>query len=168
MALSASTTLPANVQRVTDVFTNEEFVRHTSFTVGGELKSFQISGPTTGAFTTTTVRTLPTDRMPDIARKFVGATLTVTQLENWTAPGADGSRMATVKLTVAGAPLDVTATQRLTADGDACQVELSGEVKSAIPFLGAKIASAAEPMIGKALNLQSTLAQAWLESHPEA
>ena len=45
-------------------------------------------------------------------------------------------------------------------------VELSGEVKSSIPFLGAKIASAAEPMIGKALNLQATLAQAWLESHP--
>ncbi|WP_125610474.1 DUF2505 domain-containing protein [Specibacter cremeus] len=166
MALSASTILPADVQRVTDVFTNQEFIAHTSFTVGGELKSFEISGPTTGAFTTKTVRTLPTDRMPDIARKVVGATLTVTQLEEWNAPEADGSRTAAVKLSVAGAPLDVTATQRLVANGASTTVELTGEVKSSIPFLGGKIANAAEPVVGKALNIQASLAQAWLESHP--
>ncbi|WP_026553870.1 DUF2505 domain-containing protein [Arthrobacter sp. 35W] len=166
MALSASTTLPATAQRVTDVFTNEDFIRHTSQTVGGDLMSFEVSGPTTAAFSTTTVRTLPTDRLPDIARKVVGATLTVTQLEEWSAPEADGSRQATVKLTVAGAPLEVAATQRIVADGENSRVELSGDVKSSIPFLGAKIASAAEPMIGKALNLQATLAKSWLEEHP--
>ncbi|WP_427016778.1 DUF2505 domain-containing protein [Pseudarthrobacter sp. P1] len=166
MALSASTTLPASVQRITDVFTDEDFIRHTSQTVGGDLTSFEVSGPTTAAFNTKTVRTLPTDRLPDIARKFVGASLTVTQLEEWNAPAADGSREATVKLTVAGAPLEVTAVQRLVADGENSRVELSGDVKSSIPFLGAKIASAAEPMIGKALNIQATLAKGWLEDHP--
>ncbi|WP_288026683.1 DUF2505 domain-containing protein [Arthrobacter sp.] len=166
MALTAATTLSATAQRVTDVFADEEFVKHVSFTVGGELKSFEINGPTTGAFTTKTVRTLPTTRMPEIARKVVGATLTVTQLEEWGAPAADGSRSNNIKLTVAGAPLDVTAVQKLTASGDSTRVELSGEVKSAIPFLGAKIASAAEPVIGKALNLQATLAQEWLTKHP--
>ncbi|MCQ9163359.1 DUF2505 domain-containing protein [Arthrobacter sp. STN4] len=166
MALTASTTLSATAQRVTDVFANEEFVKHVSFTVGGELKSFEISGPTSGAFTTKTVRTLPTTRMPEIARKVVGATLTVTQLEDWSAPAADGSRSNNIKLTVAGAPLDVTAVQTLSAAGDSTLVELSGEVKSAVPFLGAKIASAAEPVIGKALNLQATLAQEWLNEHP--
>ena len=166
MALTASTSLSATAQRVTDVFADEEFLKHVSFTVGGELKSFEISGPTSGAFTTRTVRTLPTTRMPEIARKVVGATLTVTQVEQWTAPAADGSRSNTIKLTVAGAPLDVAAVQKLTASGDSTLVELSGEVKSAIPFLGAKIASAAEPVIGKALNLQATLAQEWLTEHP--
>lgn len=165
MALTASTTLSANAQRVTDVFANEEFIKHVSTTVGGELKSFEISGPTTGAFSTKTVRTLPTTRMPEIARKVVGATLTVTQLEQWSAPAADGSRSNTIKLTVAGAPLDVAATQKLTATADGTLVELTGEVKSSIPFLGAKIANAAEPVIGKALNLQATLAQEWLDSH---
>lgn len=166
MALTASTTLSATAQRVTDVFADEEFVKHVSFTVGGELKSFEISGPTSGAFTTKTVRTLPTTRMPEIARKVVGASLTVTQVEDWSAPAADGSRSNNIRLTVAGAPLDVAAVQRLTASGASTLVELSGEVKSAIPFLGAKIASAAEPVIGKALNLQATLAQEWLSEHP--
>ncbi len=166
MALTASTTLSAGVQRVTDVFANEEFVKHVSFTVGGELKSFEINGPTSGAFTTTTVRTLPTARMPEIARKFLGATLTVTQHESWSAPAPDGSRTNSIKLAVAGAPLDVTAVQELTAAADTTVVELSGDVKSSVPFLGAKIAAAAEPVIGRALNLHATLAQAWLNDHP--
>lgn len=166
MALSASTTLSASPQRVTDVFCNEDFIKHVSFTVGGELKSFEINGETTGAFTTKTVRTLPTNRMPDIAKKFVGASLTVTQEESWSAPAADGARTNSIKLTVAGAPVNVQATQRLVPSGDSTVVELTGEVTSSIPFLGNKIANAAEPVIGKALNLQATLAQEWLNEHP--
>lgn len=165
MALAASTTLSAPAQRVTDVFANADFIKHVSETVGGELKSFTISGPTTGAFTTKTVRTLPTARMPDIAKKVLGETLTVTQDESWSAPGADGSRTNTIKLSVAKAPVDVSAVQKLVVAGDATVVELTGEVKSSVPFLGAKIASAAEPVIGRALNLQATLAQEWLDTH---
>ncbi|MHA7175623.1 DUF2505 domain-containing protein [Arthrobacter sp. Sr24] len=166
MALAAATTLSATIQRVTDVFTNEDFIKHVSETVGGELKKFTISGPTDAAFTTQTMRTLPTTRMPEMVKKFVGATLTVTQDESWSAPAPDGSRTNTIKLSVAGAPVDVSALQKLTADGGATLVELSGEVTSGVPFLGAKIASAAEPVIGRALNLQATLAQKWLDTHP--
>ncbi len=165
MALAASTTLSATAQNVTDVFTNADFIKHVSETVGGELKSFTISGPTTDAFTTKTVRTLPTTRMPDIVKKFVGASLTVTQDESWSAPAADGARINTIKLSVAGAPVDVTARQTLTATGESTVVDLTGEVTSGVPFLGAKIASAAEPVIGRALNLQATLAQEWLTTH---
>lgn len=165
MALTASTTLSATAQRITEVFADEEFIKHVSATVGGELKSFVINGDTAGAFTTKSVRTLPTTRMPEIAKKFVGSSLTVTQEESWSAPASDGARTNTIKLSVAGAPVDVTATQRLVPAGDSTVVELSGEVKSSIPFLGSKIASAAEPVIGKALNLQASLAQEWLKSH---
>ena len=165
MALAASTTLSASAQSVTDVFTNADFIKHVSETVGGELKSFTISGPTSAAFTTKTVRTLPTTRMPELIQKFVGATLTVTQDESWSAPAADGSRTNTITLTVAKAPVDVTAVQKLTVTGESTLVELTGEVKSGIPFLGAKIATAAEPVIGRALNLQANLAQAWLNTH---
>ena len=165
MALAASTTLSATAQNVTDVFTNEAFIKHVSETVGGELLSFTISGPTTAAFTTQTVRTLPTTRMPDIVKKFVGDSLTVTQNESWSAPAADGSRTNTITLSVAKAPVDVSAVQKLVAGGESTVVDLTGEVKSGVPFLGAKIASAAEPVIGRALNLQATLAQEWLNTH---
>ncbi|WP_445154939.1 DUF2505 domain-containing protein [Arthrobacter sp. Hor0625] len=165
MALSASTTLPHSVESVTAVFVNEDFLRHTSELVGGTLESFAVDGDLAGAFNTTTVRTIPTTRMPDLARKFVGESLKVTQLESWAAPAADGSRESSISLKVAGAPLDVNAVQRLVADGGSTRIELEGTVTSSVPLLGGKIADAAEPMVGKALNIQSTQAQAWLESH---
>jgi hypothetical protein len=165
MALSASTTLPHSVDRVAAVFANEDFQRHTSELVGGTLESFKVDGDVAGAFSTTSVRTLPTTRLPEIARKFVGESLTVTQLEAWEAPAADGSRQSSISLKIAGAPLDVSAVQRLIADGSSTRVELEGSVTSSVPFLGGKIADAAEPMVGKALNIQSQQAQAWLESH---
>ncbi|WP_205759957.1 DUF2505 family protein [Arthrobacter sp. PAMC25564] len=165
MSLSASTTVPHSVDRVTAVFVNEDFLRHTSELVGGTLESFAVDGDTAGAFSTTTVRTIPTTRMPEIARKFVGESLKVTQLETWDAPAADGSRQSKISLKIGGAPLDVSAVQRLVSDGGSTRIELEGTVTSSVPFLGGKIADAAEPMVGKALNIQSTQAQAWLESH---
>ncbi|WP_423184056.1 DUF2505 domain-containing protein [Arthrobacter sp. NyZ413] len=165
MALTASTTLPHAVDRVTATFIDEDFLRHTSEFVGGTLESFTIDGDVAGAFTTTTVRTLPTTRLPEIARKVVGESLTVTQTEKWDAPTADGSRTSHIALKVSGAPLDVTAVQRLVAEGGNTRVELEGTVSSSVPFLGGKIADAAEPMVGKALKIQAQQAESWLESH---
>ncbi|HKU29390.1 MAG TPA: DUF2505 domain-containing protein [Arthrobacter sp.] len=165
MALTASTTLPHAVDRVTATFIDEDFLRHTSEFVGGTLESFTIDGDVAGAFTTTTVRTLPTTRLPEIARKVVGESLTVTQTEKWDAPTADGSRTSHISLKVSGAPLDVTAVQRLVAEGGNTRVELEGTVSSSVPFLGGKIADAAEPMVGKALKIQAQQAESWLESH---
>ncbi|MDJ0319669.1 DUF2505 domain-containing protein [Pseudarthrobacter sp. PS3-L1] len=163
MALSATTTLPHTVEAVTAVLVNEDFQRHVSEHVGGTLESFSVDGDLAGPFSTTSVRTLPTSRLPDIARKFVGEKLTVTQVESWSMPAADGSRQSNITLKIAGAPLDVTASQKLLADGTGTRVELEGAVTSSIPFLGAKIASAAEPMVGKALKIQAQQAQSWLE-----
>ncbi|MDJ0356096.1 DUF2505 domain-containing protein [Paenarthrobacter sp. PH39-S1] len=166
MALRATTNLPHPVHRVTEVFTDEDFIRSSSESVGGKLVSFERNGALDSAFSTKTVRTLPTNRLPDLAKKFVGASITVTQLEDWSVPEADGSRTVDLTLTVSGAPLTVTAVERLVTEGAGSRVDLEGTVTSTMPFLGAKIAEAAEPMIGKALNLQSTHARSWLENHP--
>ncbi len=164
MALSASTTLPYDVATVTDVFTDEAFLKHTSEHVGGELKSLTVDGDTSAAFTLTVVRMLPTTRLPEFARKFVGDSLTVTQTENWAAPLADGSREATMSITIAGVPVSADAVQRLVAEGTSTRVDVEGNVSSSIPFMGAKIADAAEPLIGKALNIQAAQAKSWLEN----
>lgn len=164
MALSASTTLPYDVATVTGVFTDEAFLKHTSEHVGGQLKSLTVDGDTAGAFTLTAVRTLPTTRLPEMARKFVGDTLTVTQTEQWAAPLADGTREAKVAMSVSGVPVSVDAVQRLVAEGTSTRVDVEGNVSSSIPFMGSKIADAAEPMIGKALNIQAAQAKSWLEN----
>lgn len=165
MALNATTTLPHPVPSVAAVLANEDFQRHVSQLVGGSLESFTVDGDVAGAFSATTVRTLPTTRLPEIARKFVGEHLKVTQVESWSAPGADGSRQSDISVKIAGAPVDVSAVQRLVAEAGGTRVELEGAVTSSVPFLGGKIADAAEPMVAKALNLQAKQVQAWLESH---
>lgn len=162
MALEATTTLNYPVDQVAAVFADEAFQRHVSELVGGKLESFAVEGELAGAFTATVVRQVPTGRLPEIAKKFVGEYLNVTQVEAWTAPEADGSRQADIKVKIAGAPVDVAAVQRLAADGSKTRIELSGKVSSSVPLLGGKIADAAEPMVSKALNLEATQAEAWL------
>ncbi|MCC9175180.1 MULTISPECIES: DUF2505 domain-containing protein [Arthrobacter] len=164
MALNASTILPYDVRTVTDTFADEGFLRSMSEHVGGSLVSASVDGDTAGAFVLTAVRTMPTDRLPDMAKKFVGATLTVTQKEQWAAPAADGSREAAVELSVGGVPLKVNAVQRLVSTPEGTRVDVDGKVASSIPFLGDKIAKAAEPMIGKALTIQAGQAGKWIES----
>ncbi|MEA5456660.1 DUF2505 domain-containing protein [Sinomonas sp. JGH33] len=162
MALEANTTLNYPVDQVAAVFADEAFQRHVSELVGGKLESFTVDGDVAGAFRATVIRQVPTGRLPEIAKKFVGEYLNVTQVETWTAPDADGSRQADITVKVAGAPVDVAAVQRLAADGGTTRIELTGTVSSSVPFLGGKIAEAAEPMVGKALNLEATQAAAWL------
>ena len=124
MALNASTTLPYSVAQVTDTFTSEAFLRHISELVGGTLVSADLDGSVDGAFNLTVVRKLPTTRLPEIARKVVGESLTVTQTERWQAPAADGSRTADLEVKVAGAPVDAKAVQQLVADCTSTRVEL--------------------------------------------
>ncbi|WP_255557299.1 DUF2505 domain-containing protein [Paeniglutamicibacter sp. Y32M11] len=131
--------------------------------VGGKLKSFEVSGDTANAFTLTTVRTLPTDRAPEIARKFVGQSVEVTQVESWSAPAADGSRDATLKLTVGSLPVSVAGTESLRPTAAGATLGVEATVSSSIPFVGGKIASAAEPFISKALKLQGAKVTSWIE-----
>ncbi|MEE1619975.1 DUF2505 domain-containing protein [Zafaria sp. Z1313] len=164
MALTASTTLNHSAQELTALFADRAFLEHVSSRAGGTLTGLDVSGPTTGAFTSVIERSIPTDRLPDAIRKFVGASLKVTQHESWSAPGADGSRTVDIRVDVAGVPVEVKAVQRLLAQDGHTTVELEGTVSSGIPFLGNKIASAAEPFVGKALKLQSNEASAWLQA----
>jgi hypothetical protein len=49
MALSATTTLPHSVDSVAAVLVNEDFQRHVSQLVGGNLESFTVDGDVAGA-----------------------------------------------------------------------------------------------------------------------
>ncbi|WP_313813252.1 DUF2505 domain-containing protein [Glutamicibacter sp.] len=162
MALNASTQIAHPADQVIATLTDRGFAEHLTSLANGTLQDFSVSGDTAGAFTLTTVRAMPTDRVPDIARKFVGASIDVTQVEEWTAPDASGSRSANVKITIGGVPVSVSGSETLTAQGENTEFAIEGKVSSSIPFIGGKLASAAEPFLAKALNLQATQVNAWL------
>lgn len=162
MALNASTQIPHSVQDVIATLTDRGFAEHLTSKAKGTLTDFTVDGDTSGAFTLTTVRALPTDRVPEMARKFVGSSVAVTQVEKWSAPDASGSRTASVDITVSGVPVNVSGTETLTAAGEGTTFTVDAKVSSSIPFIGGKIASAAEPYLGKALNMQAAQVNAWL------
>ncbi|RAX50676.1 DUF2505 domain-containing protein [Arthrobacter sp. AQ5-05] len=163
MALNATTDLTHAPDAVIATLADRDFAEHLTGLVGGELKSFEVSGDTAAAFTLTTVRALPTDRAPEIARKFVGQSVEVTQIESWSAPAADGSREATLKVTVGSLPVSVSGTESLKATDAGSALGVEATVSSSIPFVGGKIASAAEPFISKALALQGAKVSSWIE-----
>lgn len=163
MALNATTDLTHAPAAVIATLADRDFAEHLTGLVGGELKSFEVAGDTAAAFTLTTVRNLPTDRAPEIARKFVGQSVEVTQVESWSAPAVDGSRDATIKVTVGSLPVSVSGTESLRATEAGSALGLEATVSSSIPFVGPKIAAAAEPYISKALSLQGAKVASWIE-----
>ncbi len=165
MAVTASTTVPAPVEQVVATFADEAFVRHVAQKAGATLESFEVSGEITGAFTVTTVRAMSADRLPEVARKFVGSSVHLTQTDAYEAPASDGSRVVRSDIRVASLPVSGSADQTLRPQDGQTEVNVDCAVKANIPFVGKKVAEAAEPYVGKALSLQSREAEAWLASH---
>ncbi|MGP9605730.1 DUF2505 domain-containing protein [Arthrobacter sp. MYb211] len=162
MALNASTQIAHPADKVIATLADRGFAEHLTSLAKGTLTSFTVEGDTNSAFTLTTVRALPTDRVPDFARKFVGASIDVTQVEQWSAPDAAGNRSASVKINVAGVPVSVSGTESLSPAGEQSEFAIDAKVSSSIPFIGGKLASAAEPYLGKALNMQAAQVNEWL------
>lgn len=162
MAVTASTTVPAPLDQVVVTFSDEEFIRHVTHRTGATLESMEITGDRQAQFAVTTVRTMTADRLPEMARKFVGSTVRLTQVDTYHTADTDGIRVVRTEISVGALPVSGSATQTLTPQGGSTDVHVHCTVTANIPFVGKRVAEAAEPFIGKALSLQTREAQAWL------
>lgn len=122
----------------------------------------QVASLGDGRVRITTHRTLPADGVPNAVRSFVGATLRVTQTDEWSGPQADGSRTGTTVAEIAGAPIRFTAALRLEAGGPGARQAMAGDLKAAVPLLGGRIEKAAEPAIMAAVRAEQRTSTAWL------
>ncbi len=121
-----------------------------------------VQGDPSGPFTVTTVRTMPTDDFPDIAKKFVGETIVLKQVDTWMAAAADGSREGDVSLKLAGQPLVLTGTLTLRPEAGGTVEVVSGDLKASVPFIGGKLEKAAEPAVRAALRKEHEVGQEYL------
>lgn len=165
MAVNAQQTISAPVEKVIATFTDEAFNRHVAERGGASFVSQKIDGDTTGSFTVTIVRSMGADKLPEMAQKFVKNGLTITQVDTWSGPRENGSRDIQTEVSVGGLPVSGTGTQKVIAQGETTDVTVDVTVKANIPLVGGKLASAAEPYVGKALSLQSREANNWIASH---
>lgn len=96
----------------------------------------------------TTERVLPTDQLPDIARSFVGDSLTIVEVQTWGPAAGDGSRTADLNLHVKGAPMTLKGSIRLSPNGSGSRHEVNGELRAGVPLIGGKLEKAAsEPLM---------------------
>lgn len=127
--------------------------------------TFDVSVTESGDDTVVRVeRELPTDKIPDFAKKFVGATITVVQTETWHPADASGGRQADVRGEIKGTPASFSGTASLTPDGSGTVQSADLDVKVAVPLIGKKV----EPYIAQAIEAslvkEQELGQTWHES----
>lgn len=91
----------------------------------------------------TSERVLPTDDLPDIARSFVGPSLTIAEQQIWGAPATDGSRTAELQVHIKGAPMTLKGTVRLSPNGSGSVQEINGDLRVSVPLIGGKLEKAA-------------------------
>ena len=109
-----------------------------------------------------TVRELPSDGLPDIARSFVGEHLTIIEVHDWTGPAADGSRRSALDIHVKGAPLTIKGTLRLEPSGTGTVKMIDAELKANVPLIGGKLEKAAAGPINTAIDIETGLLREWL------
>jgi hypothetical protein len=107
-------------------------------------------------------RTMPTDRVPDFVRSFVGTRLRISETYRWWPSEGEGTRPGEVTVQVHGAPVRLVATLRLSAETSGCLYTVDGELTASIPFLGSRVTKAAEPAVRAAIDAQHTVAESWL------
>lgn len=165
MHVDAEIRYPATTDQVAQMLADSRFVEGKCVAMGATKQTVLVEGDASGAFTVTSSRTLPTDDFPDVARKFVGSSVTIRQVDAWQPAAADGSRQGTITVEIVGAPLRMTGDQWLRPDGAGTVQVFDGELKASIPLVGGKLESAAEPAIRMAIRKEDQVGHEWLATH---
>lgn len=162
MKLRETLHLPLSARAAAAMYADEEYTAIRRDTLGAAAASSQVTGDPAGEFTVTTELSLPTDRVPDMVRPFVGSSVTVKEVQTWSAPDSDGSRTGSMRLDVVGTPAGLTATLRLQAtDAERSEVEIDGDLVAKVPLLGPRLEKAAVPYVSSVLRAEERSAAAY-------
>lgn len=124
--------------------------------------SYDVKVSESGADTVVRVqREMPSDEVPDIARKFVGQTLTVVQTETWHPAKPDGSREAEVHGEITNTPVSLKGTASIKAEGGRAVQAIDLDVKVAVPLIGKKIEPFVVEAIKAGLTKEHELGREW-------
>jgi hypothetical protein len=154
MDISSHMDFAAAPAEVYAMLTDEKFLGEVC--VASESLSYHVSAD---GSTTRTSRTLPA---PEAAARFTGPQLTVNDEVVWGEAAADGSRSATVTMTVLGQPVTFKGGMRLSPGGRGSVVDVRGELKVAIPLLGRKLEESAAPAVTASYRSQQEVGDSWL------
>lgn len=161
MHLNETLTLPMAPEQAARMYADPQYASLRAQSLDAQAAPSVVQGDPAGAFTVTTELKMPTDRVPDIARRIVGSSVTIRETQEWQAPEADGSRRGTIRFDVAGTPATMTGDTKLAAAGEGSTLTVDGELTVKVPLVGGKIEQAAMPYVAKVLRREETSAQTY-------
>ncbi|HEX8305916.1 MAG TPA: DUF2505 domain-containing protein [Jatrophihabitans sp.] len=164
MKMRLETTSAATVEQI---FASrvEQSVRERACQESGAL-SFQVAieqTPDGGARVQVQREMAP--QVPDFIRRFVGDSISISQVEQWSPPGPTGVRTAVVNVIVKGQPATMTGSMVLSPAPKGSTELVTGEVKVAIPFLGRQIEPEIVKVIEAALRIEQRVGQDWVRQN---
>jgi uncharacterized protein YndB with AHSA1/START domain len=108
------------------------------------------------------LRVMPPE-VPDFVRRFIGDTIDLEQVDTWEPAGADGSRTGSIRISMGGAPVQLTGVMRLTPTETGSRTNTDAEIKAAIPLFGGKIEQAVHDALLQAAQIEESVGRAWLD-----
>jgi len=163
MKLSVRHAFSASVEQIFAAHIDQE-VREQACRYSGAL-SYQVRVRTSddGTAQVEVERVMPAT-VPDYVRKFVGDTITVRQVEDWSAPDGGGARRATIRVSMPGQPVMMAGTAQLSPDTNGCVEQVTGDVKVAIPLLGRRVEPEIVKVLEAALRIEHRVAEDWVRA----
>lgn len=127
---------------------------------GSQRTTSNIEGDIAGAVVIRSVRILPAE-VPAVAKSFVGETIEVTEVQEWSAPQPDGSRSGTVRVSFSG-PLKFSGLIELQPTDTGCTLLTTGSMKASVPFVGGQIEEVAVKQTERYLRTEERIGAEWL------
>ncbi len=128
---------PADPATVRAMLSDPAYVRHKAESTGGSEVSVEVTPHEDGGLTLTCSRKLPAE-VPSYAKSFVGDAITVTEVQEWDAPAADGSTTARATVDF-HAPVAYEGTVELVPTATGSVARNRGSFKASVPFVGGKV-----------------------------
>lgn len=161
MKIETEIVYPAGTARVSAMTFTRDFQARKCAATGALSYEIDIV-PTGSGARISTRRTMPTDQFPSFVRSMVGASIIVTEVDEWRDEAADGGRSGTITVEISGAPLKLTGTLTLRPTPGGSVAVIDADLRASVPFLGPRLESAAAPAILAAVRAEQSVAETWL------
>lgn len=103
--------------------------------------------------------------VPDYIKKFVGESISIRQVEQWSPPDSHGARRASLHLSIKGQPASMVGEAVLSANGAGSIEVVSGEVKVAVPLIGRRVEPEIAKVIAAGLRIEHRVGNEWLQAN---
>lgn len=148
LTVQASMNFHAPARDVAALYASPEYSKTRGAAVGVHDSTVAVTGTADEGFTVTTTMPAPIHKIPEKYRRFVGAGMSVTEVQKWS-PRADGSYDGEISMTVTGAPASLKGTFTVTPAGGGSRMDIDAALKVSVPLVGGQIEKTAEPYVAQ-------------------